>query len=109
MKSLSSMVLFSLTLPSTDAYVSMVETLTQIILNSSLEYSNFMNEIISHEFSLNDSVSFGILNLFFLIINQCKLPISTHELAENSDHGECMDYRIAEARYLIILCQIILL
>lgn len=87
------MALLSLTLPSSDAYVTMIETLTQIMLTSSRECSVFLQEMISHEYVANEIISTGVFIMFFMVINQCKLP--THTIEDEDG----LDYRITETRF----------
>jgi hypothetical protein len=111
MKAMVAMTLFSLTLPSRDSFVSMIEILSEFVTtsNSNPQISLFLTHLLhlpQCESVQDDPIPQGIWIILFLIVNQCSLPLSVlqshskfvNPLVLKDDEDEIRDYRITEAR-----------
>lgn len=102
------MLLFSLNIPLSDTFVSIVELISELIMKSNDTDSTFHHEfllefLISNNSKDNNHITSSRIRLFlYIIIQQCSLPnisINQVQYLDNEEIEERNDYRITEIRY----------
>ena len=117
MVSMVAMTLICLVFPSSDAFVAIIEFLSEFVttaVETSDNSKSFLRQLLCLQEDCDDdhspSIPRGTLVLILLIVNQCTLPVhelrrsprntSVHRSLECDEEEDIKDYRITEARFV---------